>query len=67
LLARAVFWFSKRRLGNVPLPVRIHARHERVFAGYSKMELAQDRARLLPKVLKSLASLRTAQLLGCPF
>ncbi|HUR28797.1 MAG TPA: hypothetical protein VM509_11465 [Planctomycetota bacterium] len=66
-LARLVYWFAKRRLGKVPLPVRIHARHGAVFGGYAKMEYAQDRARRLPKTLKSLASVRAAQRIGCPF
>jgi len=67
LLARVVFWFVKRRLGRVPLPVRIHARHARLFKGYAQMELAQDRARTVPARLKSLAGVRAAQLVGCPF
>jgi hypothetical protein len=67
LFARAVFWFAKRRLGRVPLPVRIHALHPPVFSGYARMELGQDKAKLVPFVVKALASIRVATRIGCPF
>jgi hypothetical protein len=67
LFARIVFWFAKRRLGRVPLPVRIHALHGKVFSGYARMELAQDKAKRVPFKVKTLASIRTAMRIGCPF
>jgi hypothetical protein len=67
VFAKAVFWFAKRRLGTVPVPVRIHALHSRIFGGYARMELAQDRAKQLPAVLKGLVGIRAATLIGCPF
>jgi hypothetical protein len=67
LFARAVYWFAKRRLGRVPAPVRIQALHPRVFQGYARMELAQDKARLVPFVPKALAQILVAVRVGCPF
>ncbi len=67
LFARVVFWFVKRRLGRVPEPVRIHARHRPLFDGYARMEMGQDKARRVPAALKALAGLRAATLIGCPF
>jgi hypothetical protein len=67
LFARIVYWFAKRRLGRVPLPVRIHAVHGRLFQGYARMELAQDKARRVPFDVKALASIRVAMRVGCPF
>ena len=67
LFARIVFWFAKRKVGRVPLPVRIHALHSRVFSGYARMELAQDKAKRVPFVVKALASVRVAMRIGCPF
>ena len=67
LFARAVFWIVRRRLGRVPLPVRIHARHAQAFNGYVRMEVAQDKARRVPARLKALLNIRVATLVGCPF
>ena len=68
LFARIVFWFVKRRLhGRVPTPIRIHALHANVFKGYAQMEMAQDKASRVPAVVKHLAVLRAATLIGCPF
>jgi hypothetical protein len=65
--AAAVFWFARRRLRRVPEPLRIQARHAKVFGGVVRMELALDKARLLPAALKTLVSIRTALRIGCPF
>jgi hypothetical protein len=67
LFSRIVYWFAKRRLGRVPLPVRIHALHGNVFSGYARMELAQDKAKRVPFDVKALASIRVAMRIGCPF
>jgi hypothetical protein len=67
LFAKAVFWFAKRRLGRVPTPVRIQALHDRIFSGYARMELAQDKARLVPFQVKALAQILVAMRVGCPF
>jgi hypothetical protein len=67
LFAAAVFRFARRRLRNVPEPLRIQARHPRVFGGVVRMELALDKARALPATLKTLVSIRVAMLIGCPF
>jgi hypothetical protein len=67
LFARVVFWIVKRRLGKVPLPVRIHALHPQAFSGYVRMEVAQDKSKRVPFVVKSLASIRVAMRIGCPF
>jgi hypothetical protein len=67
LFARVVYWLVKRRLGRVPLPVRIHARHKHLFKGYVEMEVGQDRARTVAARLKALVGVRAAQVIGCPF
>ena len=67
LFAAAVFWFARRRLRKVPEPLRIQAGHPKVFGGVVRMELALDKSRRLPAALKSLVSIRTALLIGCPF
>jgi len=67
VFAKIVYWFVRRRLGKVPLPVRIHARHGPLFKGYARMEMAQDKAKRVPVALKSLVGLRAAMVIGCPF
>jgi hypothetical protein len=67
VFAKAVYWFAKRRLGRVPLPVRIHALQPKVFGGYARMELGQDKAKSVPFAVKALASIRVATRVGCPF
>lgn len=67
LLARFVFWASRRRTGRVLRPLRILALHPRLLAGYGPMELAQQAAKALPKSLVGLAQVRVAMRVGCPF
>ena len=67
LFSRVVFFFTRRRLGKVIMPVRVQARHRKLFKGYVQMELAQQKARRVPIALKALADVRVATLVGCPF
>ena len=67
LLARAAFFLTKRKVGRVIRPVRVHALHPRVLFGYGQMELAQEKARKVPAAVKSLAQIRVAMRVGCPF
>ncbi len=67
LFQRMVFWYMRRFLGRVPLPAQIAARSRAVFKGYANMERAQQAANALPPGLLTLAQVRTAQLVGCPF
>jgi hypothetical protein len=61
------FWYMRRFLGRVPLPAQIKARSPGVFKGYINMERGQQAAKALPAGLLTLAQVRTAQLVGCPF
>ncbi|MGI8863705.1 MAG: carboxymuconolactone decarboxylase family protein [Solirubrobacteraceae bacterium] len=58
---------SARRMYGRPLePTGIVAHHKPLLAGYSALALASDRfSHSVPKRLKELAMLRTAQLVGC--
>ncbi len=66
LLTRIVFWFIRRRLGKVPLPQQITAHHPKLLSGTIRMELAVDRSKRVPAILKDLAGVRVATLGGCP-
>lgn len=67
LLARIAFLLTRRKVGKVVRPVRVHALHSALLMGYGQMEQAQAKARLLPVALKELAQIRTAMRVGCPF
>ena len=67
LLARLAFWMSRRKLGRVIRPLRVHALHGRLLAGYGGMEQAPAKADLLPADTKTLANVLVAMRVGCPF
>jgi len=67
LLARVAFFFSRRKVGRVVKPVQIHALHTRILLGYGQMEMAQEKARRVPSVVKALAQVQVARRIGCPF
>jgi AhpD family alkylhydroperoxidase len=65
LLARLAFRESRRRYGRVMDPARVMAHHPKILVGVAALELASERARLVPARLKHLAELRTAMIAGC--
>jgi len=67
ILAKLLYYFSRRRFGRVPEPVRVMAHHATLLGGYAGFEVALERARRVPAKLKDLAELRVATLIGCPF
>lgn len=67
LYVGVVYFFAKRRLGRVIVPLQVTAHHEQIFRGYTQMERAQMASRLIDPKLKGLAELRVAALVGCPF
>ncbi len=67
LLARLVFFMSRKRLGRVITPLRVAAHHRRLLRGYLHMELAQQAAHSISPALKALVDVETARRIGCPF
>ncbi|MGH7964380.1 MAG: hypothetical protein ACRERD_21610 [Candidatus Binatia bacterium] len=67
LFARLAYWFSKRMVGKVVEPMTISAHHPWIFRAYGAYEFMLDRARLVDARLKTLADLKAAALIGCPF
>ncbi|MEA1881826.1 MAG: hypothetical protein U9N31_05435 [Candidatus Marinimicrobia bacterium] len=67
LKARLAFLYSKWKFGKVTTPLRITAIHSKLFSGYGQMEWAQSRAKQVSWVIKSLAEVRVATRIGCPF
>jgi hypothetical protein len=67
LLVRLAYWFCRRKVGRVVEPVRIHAHHTRLLRGLAGMEMAQEAARTVDPLVKTLAQVRAATRIGCPF
>ena len=67
LLARLAAWWSKRKLGKVPGPLRVVAHSPTALQAMGGFELAFERFKRVEPRLMSLAVLRTATLVGCPF
>ena len=67
LLTRFAYWYVKRNLGKVAEPLTIVAHHAWISRGYGAYELGLEKARLVDTKLKTLASLKAAALIGCPF
>ena len=64
---RLVYLFTWRKLSRVVLPVKITAHHPRLLRALAEMEQGQMAAKSVDATLKSLASVKVATLVGCPF
>ena len=65
-LLRAMYWYSKRRFGEVPEPVAVLAHHPRLLVAYAVHEtMLQSASRTLPTSVRELAVLWTARTIGC--
>ncbi len=67
LFTGSFFRAVKRKLGRVPEPVRITAHQQGLLAALGGMEMAQEKMRTVDPVVKALAGIKTAMLIGCPF
>ena len=73
LFTRLVYWLVRRSVAaltgqsRLVEPVKITAHHPRLLRAYGEMERGQAAAKTVPASLKTLASIKTAMLVGCPF
>ncbi len=73
LFTRFVYRLVRRKLAQltgracVPESIKITAHHPRLFRATGQMELGQAAARTAPDALKTLASVKAATLIGCPY
>jgi hypothetical protein len=65
--ARIVYFITRRKLGTVPEPVKVLHRNPAVLAAVGSYETALQRASTVPERLKTLAQVRVAMQVGCPF
>jgi 4-carboxymuconolactone decarboxylase len=70
---RLIYWLVQRKVGKITgqnrvvEPVKIAAHHPRLLKALGQMEGGQEAARSVPAPLKSLASIKAATLVGCPY
>jgi 4-carboxymuconolactone decarboxylase len=70
---RLIYRLVRRKIGKItgqdrlPEPIKIMAHHPRLLKALGQMEMGQDAARSVPDTLKSLASIKAATLVGCPY
>lgn len=67
VFTRTVYAAVRRKIGRVPEPMRITAHQPRLLAALGGMEMAQEAMRSVDPVVKALADIKTAMLIGCPF
>jgi hypothetical protein len=67
LLARLAAWWSKRKLGKVPGPLRVVAHSSALLRAVGGFEFAAEKLTKVDPKIMCLASLRTSTLVGCPF
>jgi AhpD family alkylhydroperoxidase len=65
-LMKLVYWYAKRRFGEVPEPLAVLAHHKRLFfAGSVHEGLVGRAATVLPAAVRELAVYRVAWIVGC--
>ncbi len=66
-LARLAFLISRLLYGKVLQPLRVGAHDTRLLLAFGHMELAQQRARQMPRETKQLARMLAGIQVGCPW
>ena len=66
-LARVAYVVSRRRVGKVPEPLTVWAHHNGVMMATIRHEAAVAKWKALDPTCKSLAVIRAAQVIGCPW
>ena len=70
---RLAFWMARRKLKQITgraalvAPVKVTAHHPRLLMAMGQMEAGQEAAKSVPPILKSLALIHAATLIGCPY
>lgn len=64
---RIAYRMARKRLGRVPEPFAVAARHTQIFSAMSGFEMGLERAKRVPDRYKALGELRAAMVVGCEF
>lgn len=66
-LTRTAYAVARRRFGKVPEPLTVWAHSRRLLLGVARFESSVARWSTVDPVCRSLAVLRSAQVIGCPW
>jgi AhpD family alkylhydroperoxidase len=64
---KIAYRMARKRLGRVPEPFAVAARHTHIFGAMSGFEMALERAKRMPLRYKVLGELRASMVVGCEF
>jgi len=65
--ARLLFAMVKRQVGKVLTPLRVQAYRPGIMWGFAAATTALEFSRGADRIVKRLVTIRTAQIIGCPF
>ena len=66
LRTRIIYWLVKRRRGRVHLGIRLRAHDPKLLELACRMDVHTASAGTVPLVLKELAQIKVAVMVGCP-
>ncbi len=64
--ARLIYWLTKRRRGRIHLATRVRAYDPKLLELAFRMDLHTAAQRTVPSILKQLAQIKVAVMVGCP-
>ena len=65
--ARLLFAAVKRQVGKVLTPLKVQAHRPGIMWGFALAGMAVEFSKGADKIVKRLVTIRTAQIVGCPF
>lgn len=65
--AKLLYSAIKRQVGKVLTPIKVQAHRPGIMWGFAAMTMALEFSKGADKIVKRLVTLRTAQIVGCPF
>jgi hypothetical protein len=65
--AKLLFAAIKRQVGKVLTPIKVQAHRPGIMWGFAAMTMALEFSKGADKIVKRLVTIRTAQIVGCPF
>lgn len=65
--ARLLFAAVKRQVGKVLTPLKVQAHRPGIMWGFAIAGMAVEFSKGADKIIKRLVTVRTAQIVGCPF
>jgi alkylhydroperoxidase family enzyme len=65
--ARLLYSAIKRQVGKVLTPMKVQAHRPGIMWGFAAATMALELSKGADKIVKRMVTLRTAQIIGCPF